>query len=458
MSWRDIALNVVLPFLLSLTVILIVVSMKERGEPHADEYTYLWLGADLNKHGTLTNGPFSENGEVGRPGRFLAPTYPYLLHILSLFDETSFQTITCYSPRPPKDACPIAFGSLLGVQVVLASFTALFIYLIALLLSRSAIVSWLTLTIVLATQELSYYASKILTETSAFFFLFGFLLALVWGLKSGRPMAYAMAGLAIAFAALTRPSYMYLLYATALTLALLALCARRMEPKVMFGHLVLFVGIGIVVLLPWALRNWTHFGDPAITAGYGPYILAQRVTFNQMTWAEWAVSWIFWLPDFGDSLAEALFAPELYQKLGFYTPESYFLQGNALMAELKQRLPDTKDQFNFLVQNYILTNPIKHVIVSASLTVRGMWVGKYLAIVGLLLLIPAGLLSARRGVLALFLAFAGALLFMAALHGLVTVNVPRYNAPLIALYGYIVVFWLIYQLERAWRAPWWRHA
>lgn len=458
MGWRDIALKVALPFLLSLTVILTLVSTKERGEPHADEYTYLWLGADLNRHGTLTNGPFSENGEFGRPGRFLAPAYPYVLHILSLLDETAFQSITCYSPKPSKGACPIAFGAVLGVQVILASFTALFVYLIALLLSRSPAAAWITLTIVLATHELSYYASKILTETLTFFCVFGFLLALVWGLKSGRSAAYVLAGLAIAAAALTRPSYIYLFYVTALTLALLTLLDRQWMPKVAFGHLVLFAGMAIIALLPWALRNWTHFGDFAITAGYGPYILAQRVMYNQMTWAEWGVSWIFWLPDFGDKLAKALFAPERYQKLGFYTPESYFLRGHALFAELKQRLPDTKDQYNFLLQNHILSDPIKHTVVSASLTLRGMWVGKYLSVVGLLLLTPAGFQLARRGMLVSFIAFAGPLIFMAALHGFVTLNVPRYNTPLIALYAFVVAVWVVYQIETVRRAPRWRHA
>ena len=449
MRWRDIAITYVLAFVVSVAVMAALVVMKGPREPRMDEITYFKIVHDLNEHGVFTDGPFAKPGDELKPGRFLAPVYPGILHLISMVDSRLAAAVACHAKRRGQTVCPNKFGSIHLLQVLTGGTQAFFVFVIALLLSQSIVVAWLTLTIVLASGEFSYYSWVFLTENTAFFGFYGFLLAIVVGLKSGRTWAYALAGIAIAFTALTRPSFALLIYATAIALLLLSVFAKNLAPRVRFVHVAAFAMMAGLVLAPWMIRNWLQFGDPALTSGYEPLILAFRVSYNAMTLSEWAIAWIYWLPDFGDSLAKALFAPEQYERLGFRHPQSYFLQGHTVASEAASHAQDSAGQVDYLLDNYVFNQLGKHTLVSIPITLRGLWVGKYLAILGLLLLYPTGRLLAKRGMLVPFLAVVGALFFITILHGFVTINIPRYNTPLIALYAFVVAYMVVHWLTEA---------
>lgn len=431
-------------FLLALVVVLLQVAHKGIRAPERDEFAYLSIANDLNVHGVFTDGRFAERKMASaEPGRFFAPAYPLFLHVMSSISPTTRAFVDCNAARGASQAsCPKAPFLLLAVQAVMAAVGMACIFAASHVLSGSVVVAGLAETLALATGEPGYYARTYLSENTAFLGFYVFLAAAVWAVARNRPIGFALAGAALSFAALSRPSYLYLIYLAVLILATAAIAHPRVPIR--WQQLGAFVSAAFVVLAPWMLRNLWSFGDVALTSGYGGFILVQRVSYNSMTWTELGVSLIAWLPDFGDSLARALFPSETYVRLGWDDPTSFYAIGNGqLMEETLAASGGRSGHLSYLLHHYVLTDPFKHLAVTLPLTLRGIWAGKYLALAAALLVIPVGREMARRRCMLPFFALAMPPLLMTALHALISVNVVRYNVPMIATYAFIVAFAIV---------------
>lgn len=437
-------LQLTLAFLVALAVIGLQMAYKGVRLPQADEIVYLDLATDLNNTGTFTDGIFADPGSGGRsvPGRFFAPAYPMILHALSRLDPAVQEFARCHSRRsdPAASPCRKTPFSLLALQAVMAALGMACIFAIALLLTDWPLVAGLSLALALATGEASYYARTCLTENAAFLAFYVFMAAAVAAAMMRRSWAFAVAGAALALAALSRPSYLYLLYAAVILLVFLA-AMRLRNADISWRHLAAFALAAGAILAPWTIRNLMVFGDPALSKGYGGFILVQRIAYNAMTPTEWGVSLIAWLPDFGDQLARALFSPESYVRLGWKDPSAFYVVGNGqFLLETLKASGGRADHLSYLLHNHVLAAPFKHMAVTLPLTLRGIWVGNYLSLAAVMLAIPVGLRLMRAGRLAAYLVLALPPLFIAGLHGFTSVNVPRYNVPLIALYAFVVAF------------------
>ena len=444
--------QVVTAFFLSFLLIGAAVLIKGPRLPDSDEFVYLAIAHDLNRSGIFTDGTFSLDRTQATPGRFFSPAYPILLHLLSLFESRLAQKIACYSTLA-KDQLATCGGSvalLLAVQTVLAAAQATSIYVIAWLLSRSWMISLVALLLGLATGEFDYYARHILTENLAFTGFFGFLAT--FALAIHRPTAgrMALSGIMLGIATLARPSYLYLIYA--LIPALIALAILKRDMNVRLAYVGALAAGAVIVIAPWLVRNWLIFSDPALTSGYGGFILAQRLAYNAMTWTEWGVSLIYWLPDFGDGLAKKVFDRQHWIRLGWTDPTCFYLVGNgSYMTDTVKAAGGRQNHLSYLMNHELLGNLFKHVMVTISIALRGLWVGKYLSLIGLIALVPLGIVLARQGRLALLLAVGLPLAFTVGLHGFVSVNVPRYNVPVLALfclttaYAAVALAWIAHE-------------
>ena len=254
-------------------------------------------------------------------------------------------------------------------------------------------------------------------------------------------------------ASLSRPAYAYLFSLLAPLLLVLAVLARRRWPRLPSPAAAgLFAVAALVVMAPWMLRNVMQFGDPTLSKGYAEVILMQRVSYNRMSLAEWGVAWIYWLPDFGDDVARRLFPLHLYDLLGWSNPKNYYLDGGG--GEFRQRIldanPRDEDVLGVLYRTYLIGDLPKHILVSLPLTMRGLGVAKYLSVAGVILLWPVLRRLHAEGRLAIFLAALLPPLLMAGLHGFVSVNIERYNLPMIAVYATVVSISLV-TLWHRWR-------
>lgn len=463
---------ILLPLLVALVILASLAFRKAPREAFRDEFYYLTIARDLNVSGVFTDGiykrgpfdrgagpadNFDDDPKWMQPGRFFAPAYPILVHLLSRLDRRLAETVRCQvrypePPRPPGVQCANAFGTLIAVNVALWAVAMLAIFLTGWQLTRSETVAWLAMIIALATGEPAFYARTYLSENITVPAFCLFMLFAMRAVDARRATDIVAAGLALGAASLSRPAYAYLFYLIVVLLAVALVGVRTHARAPRPREVALFAGGALLVVAPWMLRNLARFGDPALSAGYAEVILIQRLAYNQMTWAEWCVAWIYWLPDFGDDLAAKLFDPQLFRKLGWTDPRNYYVDGLKLGAFRERILaaaPTDRQVMPLLLRDYLLGDIAKHVAVSLPLTWRGLGVAKYLSVAGVALLWPALRELRERGRLAAFTTVAVPPVLMAGLHGFVSVNIERYNLPLIAVYAVIVAV----VLER-WRRIW----
>lgn len=427
--------------LAAIAIISAQIAMKRPDVLQPDERTYLDVINPLLRTGIFTDGSMTASGTAGEPGRFLAPAYPVMVAGLARMDGKLAATLSCLGASSHKELRTVcgSLWTLQASQAVVAAIGVTAVFVIALMLTGSRAVAWATLLLVLATGEPAGYARLILTDTLATTALYLFTAALVALMTTGSTFAAAAAGIAIGFATLARPGYAYLFYAAGLVVLAVGLLRSRIDTTVRPMHGPLLIACGFLVLTPWMARNWLIFGDTALTAGYGALALAQRVAYNAMTWSEWAAAWVYWLPDVGDDIARALFKPETTHRLGFNAPDTFYQIGTgALHAQTLAAAGSEDRHLGYLISTHIVGDLFKHIMVTLTLVWRGMWAGKWLGVAALLLAWPVLRGLIRSGKLTALLAMALPLLFMLGLHAFVSVNVVRYNVPMISLYALVV--------------------
>ncbi|MEQ8804335.1 MAG: hypothetical protein RIE87_09045 [Rhodospirillales bacterium] len=415
-----------------LTIALIQTLVPPYTRPVADAMQYANMAA------SLADAMLTDWGRVNETlGTFFGPVYTMFAGVLAFFDADLAQALKCVS----RDGaiCDLSgLTTLFVAQAVLAAFTSFFVFLAARQLVEDARIAWLTLVIVLGTKCFTHYAGLIQTEIPAFFFvgLFTWMLARILSGPAPARRDAVLAGAALAGAALTRASYVYLLY---FMVPVIVLWWRFGRGRAWIDAVIaaaLFAAGAAVILAPWWVRNYVGFELAGISGGYGTRVLIERLPYNLMTWREWAISLIYWLPDFGDSLATALFSEEQVRRLSWYHPDSFYMMGRGQFFLDVRAVSGAQDNpLGYLLREYVWRDLGKHVAVTISLALRGQWVGNYASLVGFILLPACIWILARRGRAGPFLVFCLPPYFMLGLYAFVSVNVVRYNEPLIAVFA-----------------------
>ncbi len=400
--------------------------------PVADAMQYAGMAA------LLADAMASDWGQVNEIlGTFFGPVYPMFAGVLAFFDADLARALKCVS----RDGavCDLSgLTTLFIVQAVLAAFTAFFVFLAACRLAGDVRIAWLTLAIVLATKCFTHYAGLILTEIPTFFFvaLFAWMLARVLSDPVPLRRDIAVAGVALAAAALTRASYVYLLYFMVPVIVLWWRFGRGRAWTAAAAAAACFAAGAAAILAPWWIRNYIGFDLAGISGGYGPKVLIERLPYNLMTWREWTISLVYWLPDFGDNLATALFSEEQVRRLSWYHPDSFYMMGRGqFFLDVRAASGAQDNPLGYLLKEYVWRDLGKHLAVTMSLALRGQWVGNYASLIGFVLLPACVWILARRGRAGPFLVFCLPPYFMLGLYAFVSVNVVRYNEPLIAVFA-----------------------
>lgn len=418
--------------------------LSEPRRPVADELRYIDYALNLLHHQRfgLSGGALAE---PAAPGNANMPLYPAWVAALAAFDPDLRESLRCVLTQPEGGPCPLDLGLLTAAQGVLVLASLLFLWLTARRLCRSPVVAWLAAA--LGGWIPLAYANMALTENLIFpfFFAFSFFLVLAW--QTGRARWWFAAGLAIGLATLTRPEYAYAFYALAVTAFAIAIGKRRKAFVLNAGVAVL--GYALVVA-PWAARNAHHFDSPALTQGYDGHILAQRVAYNRMSWEELGVAFLYWLPDFGDTLARHLFPEALYAKLGWEAGSYYRTVSTEVYRESLARAGTATKVVPDLIRVEILGNPVKHFFVTLPLLLRGIFVSTYWGLLGFLCFLVLLGSALRRHASSVAVAALPAW-FMAFFYAAVSVSIPRYNLNLVPIYA-IGMAWVLHEAgAQVWR-------
>jgi hypothetical protein len=218
-------------------------------------------------------------------------------------------------------------------------------------------------------------------------------LCFVSAFTARRARSALWAGIWFALAVLTRPGPDYFVVCAVLAIAVVGIaCGRR---QTTLRALVFALGF-CAVLAPWSARNLSHFSSPALTASYGGYILAQRVIYNRMSWPEWGVAFIYWLPDFGDSLARDMYDPKYYEKLGFGPGTYYAEEAPRYYQEVVAAAGSVNAVAGYLLRHAVIGDPVKHTLVSLPLAVRALFPGRFCGLLGFASVLAVLVATLRR--------------------------------------------------------------
>ncbi len=398
-----------------------------------DQPFYLGIAYDLVHGRRFTDGyRFSAVQPDGlrASGMRFAPLVPALLAAEAELDPTLRRNMDCLvRGRGHDTTCGADAPFARFVQFAMLVATLWMVLPIALEagLAPPAAVAALGLALLAAPTLLSN-ATYLMTEIPTLLCTTAGTWAFVAAVRHGRRRTAALAGLLFGLATLCRPAFLYL----PALLALMLLTAPRARRA---WQAALLLGAAALAVLPWIVRNTLVLGRPGLTFGYAGHTLAQRISFDRMTWRDYALSFPCWLPD-GNGVGKLIAGAGACARFGWdERPDTFYAIGmRRLVPGFTHAAGGPDHLVRFLVAHEIWPHLAWHLATTLPLALRGLWIahwwGFMLAIATAVALVRA-VRQRDTPMLALLLPpFA-----MLALNAAVAVNQPRYNLQLIPAYA-----------------------
>jgi hypothetical protein len=402
-----------------------------------DQSFYLTIAFDLLRHGVFSNGIFDDTDSTSTrppPGMFFGPVYPLMVAAVTKADARFARAVECAVEsnhgKRAGETCDIYARSihvlhalLLALGVLATAFAAELIFGRPLLFYLSGALATVAL---LPEADLFSY---IMTE-SATFALYGLAaVAMVVGLKSGRTVAWLMAGLFLGLLVLTRPSFLVLAPVVVVLALLAGWFCRGARRQLAAGAFAFCVGFGLVVL-PWTARNAVSVGKWGLTEEYGALSVIERFAFNRMTAQEFVLAFPYCVPGIGPWLVERWMGPDAMARFDWRDPKGFFSEGRARRVALVAQHGRLDPVIGALAREELRTYWWRYLLTTLPLAWCGLWIGNLFGLVLIPLFAWAGVRAVRQRE-GLFLLYAIPPLVMVGLHGAVANHYSRYNLILI---------------------------
>lgn len=419
-----------------------------------DSYRYINSGLNFAEYGVLTNSNY-QSETTPEPGLSMAGVYTAFEITLAIkLDENTKKNLQCISEQKKDDACNLDIAALEIIYIFEIFIFHISIWLISYIVFGDKIRAWLSVLISLGFKETSELANSVLTEPS--YMMVSSVFLLVWLFawqKRNLITLWFISGLILGILAHIKPAWNALVPAI-IILSFLATALRIAKLDKIMRCVFAFILGCTLIAAPLLIRNviqldYWGLSDPA----YFGTSLAHRLAYNSMSWYEWLIGWIYYLPDFGDSLAVSIFGNDTVQKLGFGS-NSFYVYGRDTLHSLAIESTSAGEASSYLIENHLLNQPLKNIGVTALMLWRGIFLGKYFGLIAVLLVMPILYMmdpTMRKKVFIL----ATPILIMAVVHALVSISIPRYNIPLIIIYAlilsnsiYIFIKYLVVNLTR----------
>lgn len=444
------------------TCLLIAITQNLTAETilqNGDAEYYIGSAIDLKEKNIFTDSFYRPEALATGPngeGMFMGPLYPAVLSIFMHADRKFYDNSKCFITAPnPKKQCSQEHHSYRAFTTLALAISYLMIWAIALTLAhRKYTVAWGAILLCILCTPYTQPFFSVRTETlliplyslASFFALIGH--------QRSRKSYWLLSGIFLGLATLTRPSMLYIFYLGILFLvakyALEFFKLRTSFDKKMLLLPACFILGFAACTAPWVVRNEVIFNEPLISKGYAPNIFSQRVAFNDMRVDEWLASFIIYQPSLGRNLENKL-PLRSYERLIRRSKNSFYKVGNySLRPEYKKRFPG-QDYFPALVKEQFLPNIPKHIMVTLSLTWRGIWVGNNWNNLIIPLFLAFSAFALTRPWTLYWIAAAPPIL-MTGFHGFVSVGVPRYNLILIPVASfaaaYVIYCFALFTIKR----------
>ena len=395
-------------------------------EPRFDAVRYLNYAVNVYEHGVFG---LSQPGasDAPSPGRGNTPLYPAFLAAVFHLDATPAADLRCFIEQA-EVGCAHGFDAVRAAQLALAVASLTCIWLAGWIVTGGAVGAWAAALFAVLSGQPAYYANTLLTENLSILFCAVLTVSICKAVK-GAQRWYVAIGLCAGLLVMARPEFIYFAYAL---VALVIVRALVMRSQLAWRHGVLVVLAVFIVVSPWLVRNRIAFGDAALTEAYAGPTLAQRVAYNRMSTNELVAAFVYWFPDFGDSLAKRMFPANAYAKLDF-GPNSYANDGVALHTELVEQMGERDDVLKTLIVEEVVRRPVKHGLVTIALAWRGIFVAKLWGVAGLAAFVY--MVVMRYGQWRLLALASAPAWFMLAFYAAVSVSIPRYSVCFIPVFS-----------------------
>lgn len=403
-----------------------------------DSSRYMLMGLTLADHilGPLPGAAAKSDHPIGYGSG--GPLAAFEIGMAATLDPATRASLECHiTAKSLVNDCNLDIGGLLAVYgFELLVFHAA-IGLVAYLIFGNSTKAWLAVAASLAFKETKIYSTSILSEPS--YMMAGGLFVLLWVycLKHPDKIKYWFwCGVSLGLLILSKPSWQAMVPAL---IALFVLYAAFNRPVGRDKYVTIGVlcGGAALVFVPFIVRNglvldiW-RLSDPDYLAAP----LAHRFAFNHMSWAEWAAGWVYYLPDFGDSLAKSLFGEDLVAKLN-WSDGSYYAYGRDVLLQHATAATTDGNVAGYLVREHFLNDLPKATAVTALFAWHGIFVGNLLGLAALILAAPV-LYFLPRPSRNLILLLSLPIMIMVGVHALVSISLLRYNLLLVAPYALIL--------------------
>ena len=412
-----------------------------------DQPFYLGIAYDLLHHHRFTDGyRFAGGGaddapsRAGRPpGMRFTPLYPTLLAGAALLDPPFRRGLDCLVAHgTAPGACGHEAVAMRTLQFLMLACVYWMLWWSGWRCSGRPGTGWLALGLALAAAPwLLRPVNMLMTETvSLFLFVLASTLALA-AQGPSRPMARRWlrfgAGLAIGLAALTRPAFGWLGAALLGGGALWTIAGGGVRRG---GTVGAMAAGALLVVMPWIVRNAVVLHRASLTFGYASHTLVQRLAFDGMTWREYGMSLVCWLPD-GTGIGRAVAGARACDRFGWDRPDSFYAIGiGPMLAHSLHEAGGWTRHMAFLRQTYLLHDPLRqlswHAMVTLPLALRGLYLDHYwgLLLAPVCLAVTVRALVRREGPDRGFLLLSLPAWFLLLFDAAVAVNQVRYNLPL----------------------------
>jgi hypothetical protein len=402
-----------------------------------DQSFYLTIAFDLLRHGVFSNGVFDDTDSTVAPpppGMFFGPAYPVLVAAVIKLDPRFASAVECAVESNHRkrsgETCDIYARPIHLLHAFLLALGVLAIACAAELIFRRPLVFYgsgvLAAVALLPEADLFSY---IMTESTTFALYGVAAAATVWGLKTGRRMAWLAAGLFLGLLVLTRPSYLVLAPVIVSLVVLAGWFVGSDRKTVAVGVLAFCAGFALAVG-PWVARNAVSVGKWGLTEEYGAASVIERFAFNQMTTREFALAFPYCVPGIGPSLVERLAGPDAMARFDWRDPKGFFSEGRARRVALVAQHGRLDPVIGELAREELRTNWWRYLLTTLPLAWCGLWVGGVFGLV-LIPLFAWACMQAVRQQEGLFLLYAVPPLVMVGLHAAVANQYSRYNLILI---------------------------
>ena len=414
-------------FASSLLVALLVAAWHDFPVPAHDPIEYLAYARSLHIAGVYAATEAGPSADAG-PGR--EPLYSFFIAGLAKLQPTWSAALRDCSP--PEKHCASALVFLKYANVAFFALAAVVAGAATQALGGSrlaAIVanSYVSLNFTMW-RELKYVLSDYLAVLLVAIAVLSLALALR---RQASPRAWIGLGVVLALLALTKQ--VFLPFAILLAIGLLVHGVTRSK----MGWRSLVPGLSVLIVVAvinggWLLRNLSHFG--VMSDVRGSIALSTREVFDNMTAAEHAVAFLWFMRPPGANVAKRLFPEKDWRRFQWMEPEGFYLRGQVfnhdervarLMSETGVSEVVAQSRAGAVVVREMLANWTGYIASMPAVFYRGLWFDAFMPLSLPLFVLP--FLWAQREKWWLLPVALSPALWSLFIYPVVSLNVQRYQ-------------------------------